>query len=112
MTTSHQQDVGKALTRLREQRALSQAQLAEAAGVAQSMLSSIERGRRAPRPATRVKLAAALGMSLVDLDAAIGLAPDAAPMALRHPLARRLLGLAAEVDQALSSSPKTRANRS
>lgn len=52
------------LRELREARALSQRQLAEASGMAESTVVSLESGARSPRPSTIKKLADALGVGV------------------------------------------------
>lgn len=52
---------------LREARGWTQAQLAEAAGVAQSLISDLEAGKRASRYTTLMRIAKALGVSLSEL---------------------------------------------
>ena len=51
---------GKALRRLRRERALSQQDLVRATGVAQATLSDLERGKREARASTLRKLAETL----------------------------------------------------
>ena len=53
-------------TRLR--RVLSQRELAKRAGVVQRTIVEAEAGRQVPRPATMRKLAAALGVDVLDID--------------------------------------------
>jgi transcriptional regulator with XRE-family HTH domain len=55
------------LRRIREQRGLSQQQLADRAGVVKSTIYEAEAGRHIPRIQTLEKLADALGVSIVDL---------------------------------------------
>jgi transcriptional regulator with XRE-family HTH domain len=55
------------VVRLRSARGLTQAQLAEALGVAQPRIAEIERGDANPRLITLSKLAFALGVSLPEL---------------------------------------------
>ena len=52
---------GKALRRLRRERALSQQDLTKMTGVAQATLSDLEGGKRGARASTLRKLAEALG---------------------------------------------------
>ncbi len=59
----------------RTYRGLTQAALGQRAGVPQSVISAIERGRRAPSLATLRALASALGLSLDDLEV-IGDTPE------------------------------------
>jgi transcriptional regulator with XRE-family HTH domain len=54
------------LTRLREERGLSQQGLADASGVNKATINQIERGRRSPNARTLDKLAAALGVEIGD----------------------------------------------
>lgn len=62
------EQLGPTLTRLREARGLTQAQLARKAGLVQSAISMIEAGKR-PNPggATLYKLAKALAVPMSDL---------------------------------------------
>jgi transcriptional regulator with XRE-family HTH domain len=55
------------LRELREAAVLTQAELAERAGVSPDAIRDIENGRVQPRPRTLRKIAEALGMSPVDL---------------------------------------------
>ena len=57
----------KELTRIREERRLSQQGLADASGVNKATINQIERGRRSPNLETLEKLAAALGVEMADL---------------------------------------------
>jgi transcriptional regulator with XRE-family HTH domain len=52
------------LTRIRDQRGLSQQGLADASGVNKATINQIERGRRSPNARTLEKLAAALGVEM------------------------------------------------
>jgi transcriptional regulator with XRE-family HTH domain len=54
------------LTRIREERGLSQQRLADASGVNKATINQIERGRRSPNLETLEKLAGALGVELSD----------------------------------------------
>ncbi len=54
------------LTRIRQERALSQQGLADASGVNKATINQIERGRRSPNVETLGKLAAALGVEVAD----------------------------------------------
>jgi transcriptional regulator with XRE-family HTH domain len=56
--------VGSNLRRLRKERGLEQAELAERARSSQQTISDIERGKRDPRESTLEKLAEALGVSV------------------------------------------------
>jgi transcriptional regulator with XRE-family HTH domain len=56
-----------ALKEWRLSRAMTQIELAAAAGLQPSTLIDIERGKRLPRPSTLRKLATALGLEPVDL---------------------------------------------
>jgi len=56
------------LKELRDRRALSQRDLARAAGVDESTIIDLELGRRAPRPSTRRKLAKALKVKLEEIE--------------------------------------------
>ena len=59
--------VGDKVKRLRDERALTQGELAEKAGLTVAALSRIERNNAEPRPTTRRKLAEALGVSPSEL---------------------------------------------
>ena len=59
-------EVAERLRRAREERGLSQRQLAAAAGITGSMISMIEQGRTSPSVATLKKILTGLGMSLGD----------------------------------------------
>jgi transcriptional regulator with XRE-family HTH domain len=59
--------IGQNVKRLREKKGLTQEQFAEASGFSQQYISSLERGRRNPTIITIHELAAALGVSHVDL---------------------------------------------
>ncbi len=59
--------VGDKVKRLRDERALTQGELAEKAGLTVAALSRIERNNAEPRPTTRRKLAEALGVDLSEL---------------------------------------------
>ena len=54
--------VGDKVKRLRDERALTQGELADKAGLTVAALSRIERNNAEPRPTTRRKLAEALGV--------------------------------------------------
>jgi transcriptional regulator with XRE-family HTH domain len=59
---------GEKLSRLRRGRGLTQAELSEASGVAQSTIAQIETGKRSrPHPGTLKKLAGALGADTAEL---------------------------------------------
>ncbi len=59
---------GEKLKRLRRGRGMTQEELAEASGVAQSTIAQIENGRRKePRPGTLKKLAEPLGVDTAEL---------------------------------------------
>jgi transcriptional regulator with XRE-family HTH domain len=55
--------VGKRVRRLRNELALTQAELAEQVGITVTTLARIERNEAQPRPKTRRRLAEALGVS-------------------------------------------------
>jgi transcriptional regulator with XRE-family HTH domain len=57
----------KELTRVREERGLSQQRLANASGVNKATINQIERGRRSPNARTLEKLAEALNVEVADL---------------------------------------------
>lgn len=59
--------VGRNAARIRKERGLTQEQLAERSGLSQQYLSGLERGRRNPTIVTLYEIAAALGVSHVDL---------------------------------------------
>lgn len=56
----------KELTRIRQERGLSQQRLADTSGVNKATINQIERGRRSPNVETLEKLAAALGAEVAD----------------------------------------------
>ncbi len=68
------QTLGRRLRRLREEAGLTQAELAQRAGVGRVTVARIENGRMYARTETLRRLARALGISLVDL-----LAPEPEP---------------------------------
>ncbi len=59
--------VGDKVKRLRDERALTQEELADKAGLTVAALSRIERNNAEPRPTTRRKLAEALGVDPSEL---------------------------------------------
>jgi transcriptional regulator with XRE-family HTH domain len=59
--------VGDKIRRLRDERALTQEELAEKVGITVAALSRIERNNAEPRPKTRRMLAEALGVAPRDL---------------------------------------------
>ena len=59
--------VGDKVKRLRDERALTQGELAGKAGLTVAALSRIERNNAEPRPTTRRKLAEALGVDPSEL---------------------------------------------
>ncbi len=60
--------IGEKLSRARRGEGLTQAELSEASGVAQSTIAQIETGKRPkPHPGTLKKLAGALGLEARDL---------------------------------------------
>jgi transcriptional regulator with XRE-family HTH domain len=59
--------VGAGVRRLRESRGLTQAQLAEAAGMSTEEVSRLERGRREPRIGTLQRLAEAMSADIAEL---------------------------------------------
>ncbi|HZF58437.1 MAG TPA: helix-turn-helix transcriptional regulator [Rubrobacter sp.] len=59
--------VGDKVKRLRDERALTQGELADKAGLTVAALSRIERNNAEPRPTTRRKLAEALGVDPSEL---------------------------------------------
>jgi transcriptional regulator with XRE-family HTH domain len=65
-----------ALTSLREMAGMSQTELARRSGVAQTMVSAVERGARQASPATVKKLAEALGVPIPAI-AAVADEPEA-----------------------------------
>ncbi len=64
--------VGRNAARIRKERGLTQEQLAERSGLSQQYLSGLERGQRNPTIVTLYEIAAALGVSHLEL-----LQPDA-----------------------------------
>lgn len=65
------QQLTRVLARLRDERGLSQEQLAHAAGLTGSAYNRIEAGKSSPGWATVRRLAEALGVSLADLGAMV-----------------------------------------
>ena len=59
--------VGRNVRRIREQKGITQEQLAELSGFSQQYLSGLERGLRNPTIVTLYELAQTLGVSHVDL---------------------------------------------
>lgn len=59
--------VGRNLARLRQEKGLTQEQLAERSGFSQQYLSGLERGRRNPTVVTLYEIARALGAGPADL---------------------------------------------
>jgi transcriptional regulator with XRE-family HTH domain len=59
--------VGRNFARLRREKGLTQEQFAETSGFTQQYLSDLERGKRNPTVVTLFELAAALGISHVEL---------------------------------------------
>lgn len=59
--------VGRNLARLRNQKGLTQEQLADKSGFSQQYISGLERGRRNPTVVTVYELAQALGVNHVEL---------------------------------------------
>ena len=59
--------VGRNVKRIRQEKGLTQEQFAEVSGFSQQYLSSLERGRRNPTVVTVYELAAALGVSHMEL---------------------------------------------
>lgn len=87
--------VGERIRQAREHSGLTQAALAEAAGISDETISRIERGAYEPAVSTLVAIARALGAGL---DHLVGLR-DAAPLTRGDsPLAARLAARAAELD--------------
>lgn len=67
---------GRSLKKLREERTLSQEELAMKAGVSAMTVSKVERGVHLPSNRTRRKLAAVLGMTLEEFEAEVKGAAD------------------------------------
>lgn len=61
--------LGRAVRAIREERGLSQVQLAEAAGFMQSWISNVEHGRRNPSWSNVVRLSQGLGVAVAELAA-------------------------------------------
>jgi transcriptional regulator with XRE-family HTH domain len=61
------QALGRAVRAIRDERGLSQVQLAEATGFIQAWISHVERGRRNPSWNNVVRLAEGLGVSVSEL---------------------------------------------
>ena len=59
--------VGRNVARLRQQKRLTQEQLADLSGFSQQYISGLERGERNPTVVTLYELARALGVNHVDL---------------------------------------------
>lgn len=59
--------VGKNLSRLRQEKGLTQEELAARSGFSQQYLSGLERGQRNPTVVTLYELALALGVSHIEL---------------------------------------------
>jgi transcriptional regulator with XRE-family HTH domain len=59
--------VGRNVARMREQKHLTQEQLADLSGFSQQYISGLERGERNPTVVTLFELARALGVNHVDL---------------------------------------------
>jgi transcriptional regulator with XRE-family HTH domain len=59
--------VGRNVRRLRQQRGLTQEQLAELSGFSQQYISGLEKGRRNPTIVTLYELVLVLGVSHIDL---------------------------------------------
>ena len=59
--------VGRNVKRIRQEKALTQEQLAERSGFSQQYISGLEQGRRNPTVVTLFELSQALGVSHVDL---------------------------------------------
>jgi transcriptional regulator with XRE-family HTH domain len=59
--------LGEAVRAIREERGLSQVQLAAATGFIQAWISHVERGRRNPSWSNVVRLAGGLGVSVAEL---------------------------------------------
>ena len=59
--------VGRNVKRIRQEKGLTQEQLAELSGFSQQYISGLERGRRNPTVVSLYELAAALGVSHVEL---------------------------------------------
>jgi transcriptional regulator with XRE-family HTH domain len=75
-------DLGRRLRRFRQDRSLTQAEVAEAAGIEPDTVGRLERGLRLPSLAVLAKLAETLGVAPVDLladDATWAAAAGAAP---------------------------------
>lgn len=62
---------GRRLYLLRERKAYTQQELAEASGVGRSLIAEAELGKRLPRPSSLRSLAAALGVGVEELTSAI-----------------------------------------
>jgi transcriptional regulator with XRE-family HTH domain len=59
--------LGRAVRLLRDEKGISQVQLAEATGFMQSWISHVERGRRNPSWSNVIRLAEGLGVSVSEL---------------------------------------------
>lgn len=60
-------DIGKKIKKLRQQRGLSQSALAQMSGIAQSTLSYLESGKKAPQFDTLTAICRGLDMSVLEL---------------------------------------------
>ena len=74
----HYELVGPKVVALREERGLSQADLARAIDVTRPSMSQFESGIRQPSSATTLKIAAALGVKFADITVTKGLQPEQA----------------------------------
>jgi transcriptional regulator with XRE-family HTH domain len=59
--------VGRNVRRIRQEKGLTQEQLAETSGFSQQYISGLEQGRRNPTVVTLYELATALGVDYLDL---------------------------------------------
>lgn len=67
MSRDFMADFGAAVRRLRERRAITQAELAERVGLGRTSMTNLERGRQNPPLSLLPELARALGVTAIDL---------------------------------------------
>jgi DNA-binding XRE family transcriptional regulator len=87
---------GRRLAELREEKGVSQAELAERAGCHRFTVSKLERGDQEPAWPLVVALCRALGVSCTDFEKAVASATEASPAPRRRGRPRKAPGGAAE----------------
>jgi transcriptional regulator with XRE-family HTH domain len=97
MTPSFAAQIGDAIRTARSSAQLTQAKLAEAAGVSDETVSRIERGAYEPAVSTMIALADALGVSLDVLTGRAGANDDSSAKRFSSPLIKRLAERAAKL---------------